>query len=166
MSSRKTSHHHNKKKAKHQKENAESGDQFSAKAVPRKKLEIVLKCDTSGCTEAIISAILAINLQEAEFDIISSGVGAINKSDIFMAETGSRLIIGFNVGIMPNIEQMASEHNIEIRIYDVIYRLLEELESIGKSLVARQSVEEILGTAKVIALFKSNRIVGQDKRRI
>jgi translation initiation factor IF-2 len=157
MSSRKASHHHKKKKAKHQKEVAESGDQASAKAAPQKRLEIILKCDTSGCSEAIISSLLSIHLPEVEIAIISSGVGAINKSDIFMAETGSGLIIGFNVGIMPNIERMAAEHNIDIRIHDVIYRLLEDVESIGKSLVYQESVEEILGTAKVIALFKSSR---------
>jgi translation initiation factor IF-2 len=157
MSSRKASSHHKKKKAKHKKEIAESGDQISAKKTSQKRLEIILKCDTSGCSEAIISSILSINLPEVEIAIISSGVGAINKSDIFMAETGSGLIIGFNVGIMPNMERMAAEHNIEIRIYDVIYRLLEDVESIGKSLVPLEFAEEILGTAKVIALFKSSR---------
>jgi len=74
-----------------------------------------------------------------------------------MAETGSRLILGFNVGIMPHIAQLATEHTIEIRLYDVIYRLLEDVESIGRSLVPQKPAEEIVGTAKVIALFKSSR---------
>jgi translation initiation factor IF-2 len=156
MRSRKTSHHH-KKKAKHRKTIAENGDQFSAKATGKKKLEIVLKCDTSGCAEAIIASIISLNLPEVEIFIISSGVGTINKSDIFMAETGSRLIMGFNVGIMPNIDKMATEHNIEIRLHDVIYRLLEDVESIARSLIPQESTEEIVGTAKVIALFKSSR---------
>ena len=156
MSSRKTSHHY-KKKAKPHKATAEREDQVSAKTAPRKRLEIVLKCDTSGCAEAIISSIISMNLPEVEISIISSGVGSINKSDIFMAETGSRLIMGFNVWIMPHIDQMAAEHNIEIRLYDVIYRLLEDVESIARSLIPQESTEEIVGTAKVIALFKSSR---------
>jgi len=157
MGSRKTSHHHNKKREKRQKSRAASGDQVSAKAAEKKRLKIILKCDTSGCSEAIISSIISINLPEVEIAIISSGVGSINKSDIFMAETGSGLIIGFNVGIMPHIDQMATEHNIEIRLYEVIYRLLEDVESIAKSLIPQETPEEITGTAKVIALFKSSR---------
>ena len=157
MGSRKTSHHHNKKRENPQKAIAASGDQASVKAAGKKRLEIILKCDTSGCSEAIISSIISINLPEVDITIISSGVGAINKSDVFMAETGSGLIIGFNVGIMPHIDQMATEHNIEIRLYEVIYRLLEDVESIAKSLIPQESPEEITGTAKVIALFKSSR---------
>lgn len=74
-----------------------------------------------------------------------------------MAETGSRLIIGFNVGVMGHIDQMLTEHTIEIRLYDVIYRLLEDVETIGRSLIPQKPAEEIVGTAKVIALFKSSR---------
>ena len=156
MSSRKTSQH-NKNKAKRLKAIAEKRDQISAMAVEKKKLEIVLKCDTSGCVEAITSSVISLNLPEVEIIIISSGVGSINKSDVFMAETGSSLIMGFNVGIMPQLDQIATEHNIEIRLYDVIYKLLEDIESIGRSLVSQNSFEEVIGTAKVIALFKSSR---------
>ena len=157
MGSGKTSRHHNKKKAKRQKQTSEIPDQVSATTAVRKKLEIVLKCDTSGCIEAIKSSIISLDLSGAEIDIISSGVGAINKSDIFMAETGSKLILGFNVGLMPHIDQMAAEHTIEIRLYDVIFKLLEDVQTICRSFITQELVEEIVGTAKVIALFKSSR---------
>jgi len=157
MGSGKTSHFHNKKKAKRRKSLPEKPEQVSAEKAPRKKLEIVLKCDTSGCLDAVVSSIKSINLPGVEIDIISSGVGSINKSDIFMAETGSRLITGFNVGVIPHIDLMALEHTIEIRLYDVIYRLLEDVESICRSIIPHESAEEIIGTAKVIALFKSSR---------
>ena len=157
MGSGKTDHHHKKKKEKHIKAHAEKHDHDSVKPAARKKLEIVLKCDTSGCAEAIISSIMSFVLTGVDIDIISSGVGAINKSDIFMAETGSRLIVGFNVGLMPHIDLTASEHNVEIRLYEVIYKLLEDIESIARSLVPQEPSEEIIGSAKVIALFKSSR---------
>lgn len=156
MGSRKNTQHH-KKKTRHIGAAVEKGEQYSAEAAGNKRLELVLKCDTSGCAEAIISSIIALNIPDVELDIISSGVGAINKSDIFMAETGSRLIAGFNVGIMPHIDQMAAGNGIEIRLYDVVYRLLEDLESICRSLVPPEPAEEIIGSAKVIALFKSSR---------
>ena len=74
-----------------------------------------------------------------------------------MAETGSRLVIGFNVGLMPQLDRTATEQRVEIRLYDVIYRLLEDLKSIAESLAPQESSEEIIGSAKVIALFKSSR---------
>ena len=158
MSSRKTTHHHSKKKAKRQRVISEKRDPLSEKAAPPNRLEIVLKCETSGFLEATIPSILSINLPEVDISIISSGVGSINNSGVLMAETGSRLIMGFNVGIMPHIDQLASEQNVEIRLYDVIYRLLEDVEIIGRSLVPEEpAVEEIIGTAKVIALYKSSR---------
>jgi len=157
MGSGKRAQHHKTKKNKHERASVEQKEHDSAQQATKKKLEIVLKCDTTGCLEAIISAIGSAALAEVEIEIISSGVGAVNKSDIFMAETGSRLILGFNVGIMPHMEQIASEHNVEIQLYEVIYRLLEVLESIAKSLIPHQSEEATIGSAKVIALFKSSR---------
>jgi translation initiation factor IF-2 len=157
MGSKKTTHYQKKKKEKRVQAWEEKKKHISAKPTAKERLEIVLKCDTSGCAEAIISAIISLTLPEVEVTIISSGVGAINKSDIFMAETGSRLVIGFNVGLMPHIDKDASEHNVEIRLFDVIYKLLEDIESIAGSLTPQEPAEEIIGTARVIALFKSSR---------
>lgn len=157
MGSRKTVHHRKKQQEKLERTVAEKKDHASAQSAVPKRLEIVLKCDTSGCSEAIISAISSLDLPEVEINIISSGLGAINKSDIFMAETGSRLIVGFNVGLMPHIDQIVLEHNVELRLYEIIYKLLEDIENIAKSLIPQKSPEEITGTAKVIALFKSSR---------
>jgi len=157
MSSRKTARHQKRKRGNNAKTIAEKKESRSIKAKEKKCFEIVLKCDTSGCAEAIISSINSIVCPEVTIDIISSGVGSINKSDIFMAETGSRLIIGFNVGLMPHVDELISEHNVEIRLYDVIYRLIEDIESIVSSFTSQEYSEEIIGTARVIALFKSSR---------
>lgn len=150
MVSKKKEQHHHKRKKREQQEPVRTN-------APPKRLEIVLKCDTSGCIEAITDSIPNFHGSEVETSIISSGVGAVNKSDIFMAETGSKLIVGFNVGIMPHIEHDAAEHNVEIRLYDVIYELLEDLKTIANSFLPKESQEKILGSAKVIALFKSSR---------
>ncbi|MDX1775425.1 MAG: hypothetical protein R3297_02475 [Desulfobulbales bacterium] len=157
MGSRKTALHRKKQQKKHAATVAGHKEQAYKKSSAAKCLAIVLKCDTAGCAEAIAAAINAMALPEIEITVISSGLGAVNKSDIFMAETGSRLIIGFNVGLMPHIDQIASEHNVEIRLYDIIYKLLDDLENIAKSLIPQESPEEITGSARVIALFKSSR---------
>ena len=154
--SKKGAHHHRKQK-KHAGHPEEKPLESISGQPAKKKLEIVIKCDSVGCSEAVEASIKAIAQPEVDIEILSSGVGAINKSDIFMAETGSRLIIGFNVGVLPDIKALPGEHNVEVRIYDVIYTLMEDVGKIAQSLVTRETGEDILGSAKVIALFKSSR---------
>ena len=154
--SKKGAHHHKKKKkqASHPAENPLAS---VSRPSEKKKLEIILKCDSAGCVEAVEASIKEIALPQVDIEILSSGVGAINKSDFFMAETGSRLIIGFNIGVLPEIKALPGEHNVEVRIYDVIYRLVEDIGKIAESLIPRETTEEVLGSAEVIALFKSSR---------
>jgi translation initiation factor IF-2 len=152
--SKKGAHHHKKKYVGHLEEKTLES---VSRQPEKKKLEIVLKCDSVGCAEAVEASIKEIAQSEVDIEILSSGVGAINKTDIFMAETGSRLIIGFNVGVLPEIKTMSGEHNVEVRIYDVIYRLVEDVGRIAESLIPRERTEEIIGSAGVIALFKSSR---------
>lgn len=122
------------------------------------KLEIVLKCDSIGSAEAVSSALLKAVPPGIDVRIIYSGVGDIHKSDIMMAETGSRLIAGFQVGVPPGADMELKEHGVETRLYDVIYKLTEDIRNIAETLVSRVSQEEtILGNARVIALFKSSR---------
>ncbi|MBI5664574.1 MAG: hypothetical protein HZC49_05760 [Nitrospirae bacterium] len=121
------------------------------------KLEFVLKCDSAGSVEAVSAGILKIFRPEVSINIIHSGVGDINESDILIAETGSRLIAGFQVGVLPGIDRHLKEHAVEARLYDVIYKLTDDISGISESITPPSSQEEILGAAKVIALFKSSR---------
>ena len=123
-----------------------------------KKLEIVLKCDATGSEEAVVSSLSVLNTPDIELKVIHSGVGDVTKSDLLVAFAGSRLVIGFNVGVGPKIEQLSQEQGVEVRLYDVIYQLTEDLQKIARSLLPRDEEEEkITGKAKVIALFKSSR---------
>lgn len=124
----------------------------------KKKLEIVLKCDSTGSEEAIVDGLSAIRTPEVHLRVIHSDVGSITKSDLLLALTAGRLVVGFNVGIAPRIEQLAREQGVEIRLYDVIYTLTNDMQSIANEFVADDGEEEkITGKAKVIALFKSSR---------
>ncbi|UCD34759.1 MAG: hypothetical protein JSU90_10785 [Nitrospiraceae bacterium] len=125
------------------------------KAAP--KLEFVLKCDSSGSLEAVSESIAKLPSASVEIAIIHSGIGAINKSDILIAETGSRMIAGFQVDVLPGIEQELREHAVEARLYRVIYTLTTDIRDMAERLVPSAPAEEILGTARVIALFKSSR---------
>lgn len=133
----------------------------------RPKLEIVLKCDSMGSVEAVTSAISEMVLPDADVTIIRSGVGAVTKSDILLAETAGRLVVGFQVDVMPGMEKILKEHRVEVRLSQVIYQLTSDIREIAESLIPAVSQEQIMGTAKVIALFKSTRrgiIIGCEVR--
>ncbi len=121
------------------------------------QLELVLKCDSTGSVESILTALSKIQLPEAELSVIRSGVGAVSKSDMMLAETAGRLIIGFQVDVLPGMERAVKEHHVEVRLYNVIYSLTADLQTIAESLVPPREQELIIGTAKVIATFKSSR---------
>jgi translation initiation factor IF-2 len=122
-----------------------------------KKLDIALKCDSIGSQEAILAAIQAIRSDPIRIRVIHSGVGPISKSDLDLAATGSHLVIGFDVEVQPGIPRLAQDMGIEVRLYQVIYRLLEDLQQTAASMQPVQVEETITGKAKVIALFKSSR---------
>jgi len=122
------------------------------------KLEIVLKCDAAGSEEAVLSSLGVTKTPEVELKVIHSDVGDVTKSDLLIALTGSRLVVGFNVGVGPKIDHLCKEQGIEVRLYDVIYQLTNDMQQIAKSLVIRDEEDEkITGKAKVIALFKGSR---------
>jgi translation initiation factor IF-2 len=122
-----------------------------------RRLKLVLKCDSVGSLEAVESNLESVQHPKVEIEVISDGVGAISKSDIQMAITGSRLVIGFDVPILPKIDQLAKEQGVEIRIYQVIYNLTEDIKQILIRMVPEKGGEKITGRAEIIALFKSSR---------
>lgn len=121
------------------------------------RLEIVLKCGTDGSRAAIEKMLREQRPERLEVAIIHGGVGEVNKNDILLAATGSRLIIGFEVGVNPHLEEELRNNGVEVRLYQVIYRLLEDLLALETALVAEPIDEQNIGQARVIALFKGTR---------
>ena len=121
------------------------------------KLEIVLKCDVTGTVEAVSSSLANLNIPDVDIHIIQSGVGNITKSDVLMAQTGSRLAIGFNVDTMPKLDQHIKEQGVEVRLYDTIYTITADIKKIAANLKAKEAEEVITGKAKIIATFKATR---------
>jgi translation initiation factor IF-2 len=120
------------------------------------RLEVVLKCDSIGSLEAITSAISEMT-REFDISIIHSGIGGVSKSDILFAETASRLILGFAVDVLPGVDKILKEQNVEVRLYAVIYSLISDLKELAGSLTPLDAQEQLIGSARVIALFKSSR---------
>lgn len=121
------------------------------------KLEVVLKCDVAGTAEAISASLAEINVSGVQIDLIQTGIGNISKSDVLMARTGSKLVLGFNVNITPKLEQEIKEFGVEVRLYDTIYKLTEDMRKIAQSFIIKEPEEKICGKARVIATFKPSR---------
>ena len=121
------------------------------------KLEIVLKCDSVGSMEAVAHALSELILPEVSVTLIHRGLGAVSKSDVLLAETASRLIVGFQVDVLPGMGKVLKEHRVEVRLYEVIYALTDDIKAIAEGMIPLVPQEQIIGSARVIALFKSTR---------
>lgn len=120
-------------------------------------LKVVLKADTWGTLEAAERAIDRSTAGGCRVEIIERGVGAVSKNDLTMALTGSRLVVAFDVGVLPRVEEFAREHGVEVRVYDLVERLAREVGETAGALGPKTPEEKTLGQARVIALFKSTR---------
>lgn len=124
-----------------------------------KKLEVVVKADSVGSCEAVVKALEEIEAPPVAVRVIHQGVGPISKSDVLMAATGSKLILGFEVDQAPKVESFARQNGVTILRFDVIYALVGEVERRARSMVPAPTAtqEEIFGKGRIIALFKSSR---------
>ncbi len=134
-----------------------SKHKLSSQSEVDQKLEIVLKCDVAGTAEAVTASLAEIEVPGVQINLIQSGVGNISKSDMLMARTGSKLVVGFSVDTMPKLEQEIKEFGVEVRLYDTIYKLTEDIRKIALSFKSREAEDKITGKAKVIATFNISR---------
>lgn len=123
----------------------------------RPRLEIVLKCGADGSLAAIEKELREKGGEAVELAVIHAGVGEVNKNDILLAATASRLIVGFEVGINPHLEAELRQSGVEVRLYRVIYHLVEDLLALESTLVAEPEPEQVVAQARVVALFKGTR---------
>ena len=120
-----------------------------------KTLNVVVKADVRGSSEAIVSALQEIGNDEVQVNIVSSGVGAIAEADVNLAATTSAVIFGFNVRADVTARKAAEKESLEIRYYSIIYNLLDDVKDALSGMLAPEMREEILGTAEVRDVFKS-----------
>jgi translation initiation factor IF-2 len=121
-------------------------------------LNIVIKADVDGSVEAAVSELQKIQHPEVRVNVIHTGVGGISENDVMLATASNAMIVGFNV--RPNAEARASaeREGVEIRTYDVIYRLTEDIEQALVGMLKPVTTEETLGEAEVRALFRVSRL--------
>ncbi len=119
-----------------------------------KKLNVVLKADVQGSEEAVRQALQKIEHEEVKVEIVHSGVGHINESDILLASASNAVVLGFNVKVDPQTTKMAEAEHVEVRNYNVIYELTKEVRAAMGGLLSPVFEEEKLGEAEVRATFK------------
>ena len=119
-----------------------------------KELNIILKGDVHGTVEALAQSIAGINTEEVKVNIIHEGVGAISETDVKLAMASNGLIIGFNIRPDTNAKKLAQEESVDIRLYRIIYEVLEDIKQAIGGLLDPDIKEVELGSAEVRQLIK------------
>lgn len=123
-----------------------------------KEINIVLKADVKGSEEAVRNALSKINVEGVRTNIIRSGTGTITESDVVLANASSAIVIGFNVRPSSKTKDLAKEYGVEIRLHNIIYKVIEELEQAMKGMLDPEFEEKVLGEAEVRQLFKFSKV--------
>ncbi len=124
----------------------------------RKEINIVLKTDVKGSEEAVKNALLKINVEGVKINVIRSGVGTITESDVVLANASNAIIIGFNVSPSRETKETAKNYEVEIRLYNIIYKLVEEIEAAMKGMLDPEYEEVIIGEVEVRQLFHFSKV--------
>lgn len=119
------------------------------------KLPVLIKADVRGSLEAILASMADIGNEEVEVEVIGSGVGGINESDINLALTSGAAVIGFNVRADASARRIAEDEEVDLRYYSVIYNVLDDVKQALSGLLAPEKREEIVGIAEVRDVFRS-----------
>ncbi len=124
----------------------------------RKDFPLVIKADVQGSNEAIAGALENLGTDEVAARVLHSGVGGITESDIRLAETSNAAIIGFNVRANKEAREAAERAGIEIRYYNIIYNLVDDVKQAMSGLLAPSIRETLLGNAQILEIFKVSKV--------
>ena len=123
-----------------------------------KDLNLILKADVQGTVEALAASLMKIDVEGVNIRIIHTGVGAINESDVTLANASNAIIIGFNVRPDANARRTAENEKVDIRLHRVIYKALEEIEQAMKGMLDPEYEEQVTGYAEVRQTIKVSKI--------
>ncbi len=123
-----------------------------------KEINVIIKADVNGSSEAVKSSLEKIKVEDVSINVIRSGVGAITESDVVLAKASDAILIGFNVRADQKTMDMAKEKGIEIRTYDIIYKLVEDMENAMKGMLEPLFEEKITGQAEIRQIFKFSKV--------
>ena len=146
------------KQNKFKKESISLDDLFSKINAGQKEINVVLKCDVRGSEEAVKNALEKIEVEGVKVKVIRSGIGTITESDVVLANASNALVIGFNVSPSANTKEVAKEYGVDIRLYTIIYKAVEDMELAMKGMLDPEFEEKILGSAEIRKIFKFSKV--------
>ncbi|MDC1141637.1 translation initiation factor IF-2 [Planctomycetota bacterium] len=123
-----------------------------------KELVIVLKGDYQGSVETIVQELEKLKHDEVRIKVIHNAVGGITTTDVHLAEAAHGIVIGFHVGVDAKARELADNHHVDIRTYEVIYKLIEEIRGALEGLLEPELVEKYQGTAEVRKVFRVSKV--------
>lgn len=152
-----------RREEKKQKENKKSSvvtldDLFGKIEEGLKEINVIIKADVHGSAEAVKNSLEKIEVEDVRIKVIRSSVGAITESDIVLAKASNAILIGFNVRPNNTIKDYATEQGVEIRLYNIIYKVVEEMEAAMKGMLEPIYEEKVIGNAEVRQLFKFSKV--------
>ena len=128
------------------------------KAGEVKSVNVIIKADVQGSAEALTASLQKIEVEGVKVTIVHSAVGAINESDVTLAEASNAFIIGFNVRPTPQARQQAEADDVEMRLHSIIYKVIEEVEDAMKGMLDPEYEEKIIGEAVIRETFKVSKV--------
>ena len=123
-----------------------------------KEINVIVKTDVRGSEEAVKNALDKIDVSGVKIKVIRSGIGTITESDVVLAQASSAIILGFCVRPSNSTKDMAKEYGVDIRLYTIIYKLVEDMEQAMKGALDPEYEEKVIGTAQVRQLFKFSKV--------
>ncbi|MGO6351466.1 translation initiation factor IF-2 [Streptococcus pneumoniae] len=128
------------------------------KAGELKSVNVIIKADVQGSVEALSASLQKIDVEGVKVTIVHSAVGAINESDVTLAEASNAFIVGFNVRPTPQARQQAEADDVEIHLHSIIYKVIEEMEEAMKGMLDPEFEEKVIGEAVIRETFKVSKV--------
>ena len=123
-----------------------------------KELKLIIKGDVHGSVEALRSALERLSTAEIKLSVIHSAAGAVNKDDVALASASNAIIVGFHIRPAPNAQALADQEKVEIRKYDIIYEVIDDVRAAMEGLLTPDIVEDTVGSVEVRELFRISRV--------
>ena len=133
-------------------------EEMFSKLDEHKELNLVVKADVQGSLEALKNSINKIKVEDIKINIVRAGVGAITETDVILANASKAIVVGFNVRPTGQVRQTAESNGVEIRLYNIIYKLLEDIDAALKGMLDPEFEEVVTGFAEVRQTFKVSKV--------
>ena len=143
---------------KFKKENISLDSLFQAIDEGTKEINVILKTDVKGSEEALKNSLQKIDVKGVKINVIRSDIGTITESDVVLANASNAIIIGFNVSPSNQTKDMAKEYDVDIRLYNIIYKAIEDMESAMQGLLDPEFEEKIFGHAEIRKIFTFSKV--------